>query len=102
MCDLSPMAFTWGFLNDLGDRTASRGGVYPPPSVAATAHPRLHLLVAGGEVPRQEHGKILCRRLVPPLRLIRDQQGLTLVPCVGIPGLSPSDRASGIQEGQAG
>ena len=38
--------------------TASRCGVYPPPSVAATAHPQLNLLVVGGEVPCPEHGKI--------------------------------------------
>ena len=61
MCDLSAMAFTRGFLDDLGGRTASRCGVYPSPSVAATAHPQL--LVAGGEVPCPEHGKIF----VPPI-----------------------------------
>ena len=63
MCDLSAMAFTRGFLDDFGDHTASRSGVYPSPSMAATAHPQLHLLVAGGEVPCSEHGKIL----VPPI-----------------------------------
>ena len=59
MCDLSAMAFTRGFLDDFGDHTASRSGVYPSPSMAATAHPQPHLLVAGGEVPCSEHGKIL-------------------------------------------
>ena len=101
MCDLSAMAFTWGFLNDLGDHTASRCGVYPSPSVAATAHPQLHLLDAGGEVPCSEHGKILCCQLVPPPRLTRDRPGLTLCLVSGNPGCPQVSGALRIQARQA-